>query len=61
MVLPTLKQHKWWWMIGFAPRKIYSSNREGKRRNLLIGVGDDSTIVGFCLVPDRACWIRATA
>ena len=33
----------------------------GNRRHPLIGLGDDSTIVGFCLVPDSACWIRATA
>ena len=30
-----------------------SSTREGNRRDPLIGVGDDSTTVGFCLVPDE--------
>ena len=24
-------------------------------------MGDNFTIVEFCLVPDRACWVRATA
>ena len=45
----------------YAPKAGDSSTREENRRDRLIGVGDDSTIVGFCLVPNRACWIRATA
>ena len=47
--------------LGYAPKAGDSSTMEGNRRDPLIGVGDDSTIVGFCLVPDRACWIWATA
>ena len=47
--------------LGYALREGDSSAREGNRRDPLIGVGDDCTIVGFCLVPHRACWIRATA
>ena len=47
--------------LGYAPKAGDSSTREGNRRDQLIGLGDDSTIVGFCLVPSRACWIRATA
>ena len=47
--------------LGYAPKGGESSTREGNRRDPLIAVGDDSTIVGFCLVPDRACWSRATA
>ena len=47
--------------LGYAPKVGNTSTREGNRRDPLIGVGDDSTIVGFCLVPDRVCWIRATA
>ena len=47
--------------LGYAPKEGDSSTREGNRCDSLIGVGDDSTIVGYCLVPDRACWIRATA
>ena len=47
--------------LGYAPKAGDSSTREGNRRDPLIGVGDNSTTVGFCLVPDRACLIRATA
>ena len=47
--------------LRYAPKGGDSSPREGSCRDPLIGVGDDSTIVGFCLVPNRACWIRATA
>ena len=39
----------------YAPKEGDSSTREGNRCNRLIGVGDDSTIVGFCLVSVRAC------
>ena len=46
---------------GYAPKEEDSSTREGNCRDLLIGVGDDSTIVGFCVVADSACWIRTTA
>ena len=49
------------WGSGYAPKEGDSSTREGNRRNALIGPGDHYTMVGFCLVPDRACWIRATA
>ena len=48
-------------VLGYAPKEGDSSTKDGNRRDPLIGVGDDSTIMGFCLVPDRACWIRATA
>ena len=47
--------------LGYAPKEGDSCIREGNRRDPLIGVGDGSTIVGFCLVSDRACCIRATA
>ena len=47
--------------LGYAPQGEDSSTREDNRRDPLIGVGDDSTMAGFYLVPDRACWIRATA
>ena len=47
--------------LGYAPKEGDFSTRERNCRDPLIGVGDHSTIVGFCLVPDRACWIRATA
>ena len=44
--------------LGYAPKAGGSSTREGNRRDPLFGVGYNSKIVGFCLVPDRACWIR---
>ena len=47
--------------LGYAFKAGDFSTREGNRGDTLIGVGNDSTIVRFCLVPDRACWIRATA
>ena len=47
--------------LGYAPKEGDSSTGEGNRRHPLIGVGDKSGIVGFCLSPDRAWWIRATA
>ena len=47
--------------LGYAPKEGDSSTKEESRRDPLIGVGDGSTIVEFCIVPDRACWIRATA
>ena len=47
--------------LGQAPKEGDFSTREGNRHDPLIGVGDDSTTVGFCPVPDRVCWIRATA
>ena len=47
--------------LGYAPKAGDSSTREGNCREPLIGVGDNTTVVGFCLVPDRVCWIRATA
>ena len=33
-------------VLGYASKEGDSSTREGNRRNLLIGVGKDSTIVG---------------
>ena len=53
-----LDSHGGW---GYAPKEGDSSTREGNHRDPLMGVGDDYTIVGFRLVPDRVCWIRATA
>ena len=47
--------------LGYDPKEGDLSTKEGNRRDPLIGVGDNSTRVGFCQVPDRACWIRATA
>ena len=47
--------------LGYAPKAGDSSTREGNRRDPLIGADEHSTIVGFCLVPDRACWIKGTA
>ena len=47
--------------LGYVPNEGDSSTREGIRRDPLLKVGDDSSIVVFCLVPDRACWIRAMA
>ena len=47
--------------LGYAPKEGDSSTREENCRDPLIGVGDDSSIVGFCLVPDRAYWITSTA
>ena len=47
--------------LGYAPKEGDSSTREGKGRDPLIGVGVNSTKVGFCVVSDRACCIRATA
>ena len=47
--------------LGYAPEEGDSSVREGNSRDPIIGVCDNSTIVGFCPVPDRACRIRATA
>ena len=41
--------------LGYAFKAGDSPTREGNRRDPLIGVGHDSTIVGFCLVPGRAC------
>ena len=38
-----------------------SSTREGNILDLLIGVGEECTIVRFCLVPNRDCWMKATA
>ena len=49
------------WGSVYASKEGDSSTREGNCRDALIGVGDNSAIVGFCLAPDRACWIRATA
>ena len=41
--------------LGYAPNEGDSSSRRGVRCAPLIGVGDSCRIVGFCLVPDRAC------
>ena len=49
------------WGMECAPKEEDSFTREGNRRDPLIGVGNNSTVVGFCLVPDRACLIRATS
>ena len=46
---------------GYACKEGDFSTREGNRRNPLIRVGYHSTIMKFCLVPDRACCIRDTA
>ena len=47
--------------LGYTHKEGDSSTREENRRNPLVGVGEDCTIVGFCLVRDRACCIRVTA
>ena len=47
--------------LGYTSKAGDSSIREGTRCDPLIGMHNDSIIVGFCLVPDRACCIRDTA
>ena len=47
--------------LGYACKEGDSSTSEGNLCDPLIKLGNYSTVVGFCLVPDRACWIRATA
>ena len=37
--------------LGYAPKEGDSSTGEGNRRHPLIGFGDKSGIVGFCLSP----------
>ena len=41
--------------LGYASKENDSSISGRNCRNLLVGEGDDSTKVGFCLLPDRAC------
>ena len=46
---------------GYGSTTRDSSTKDGNRHDPLIGAGDKSTIVGFCLLPNRASLIRATA